>query len=286
MADLLETTRQLHEDIERYEDELVRRIKETPSRAEERIKNDHAIVKLASIIKEKTIEALNIHNSNSLCCMPEVPQDTASPQFQQLLDDFHADADTIMSLFKGKAPVFIESSDPTQGLEVSVPFSGEEAEGTCIDLMTNYTVMLNLVSDEQRKEWKYIDYVREFWRWDAEPNRALRYHCGCAEWGRYVRGLLEYIVGFIQRTQPLRQISQEVQQLEGTTLTDEEDTALRPVMEEMEKTCYCVYCSRQFTKDTVFKGHLKGKKHTEALRVSGESETVKAMWTLQTLMRG
>ena len=101
---------------------------------------------------------------------------------------------------------------------------------------------------------------------------------------RFLNDLVQYLLSFHERVYPLVPISKPLALIEedfnqkweakavpgwfdsDTKMTDENENGaqVKSMDTGHSDPLYCVACQKQFTKDTVFNAHLKGKKHIKA----------------------
>lgn len=111
-------------------------------------------------------------------------------------------------------------------IDVSTMFSDEEYYGKYVDLRSFHIQYKTLVGDITYKE-----YLGKF----------AELPCGHGkEYEAYVAELHKYLEGFWARARPLE---------------------AKPKVEASEDPLFCVPCQKRFAKQSVFDGHLTGKKH-------------------------
>ncbi|BFU20105.1 splicing factor 3A subunit 3, putative [Entamoeba histolytica HM-1:IMSS-B] len=281
---LLERTRQLHEEIELFEDEIVRRIKNQPVLQEDKIKNEHIIMKLNHEINQRTGELISLYEDKNGKKEEELQMISGNGNTTDLLKIFYQGIEQIKNEFKGKPVSFIESVGPSDDIyEITIPFSGEEMNGKCIDLIVIFNEMINLVEDISQDDWKYIDYIREFWEWESPQNQKRRYHCSCNKWKKYVNNILNYLISFIERSQPLFDINMNIS-ITKKQFSDEQINNMNYKEEVLKKNCFCVYCDKKFSKETVLESHFKSKKHFQMVKKSEERSINETMLLIKELM--
>eukprot|EP00357_Protocruzia_adherens_P006402 CAMPEP_0115018224 /NCGR_PEP_ID=MMETSP0216-20121206/28655_1 /TAXON_ID=223996 /ORGANISM="Protocruzia adherens, Strain Boccale" /LENGTH=490 /DNA_ID=CAMNT_0002389331 /DNA_START=18 /DNA_END=1490 /DNA_ORIENTATION=- len=150
--------------------------------------------------------------------------------------------------------------------EVKRPqFSGEEFDGKFVDLHHHFLVYQNLRKLREFKSCKitdYIIYLRKFDQFHLIPKEGKD-----KAYEHYLRELSGYLFGFLQRTQPLYDFNDlqarfdeefeerwENRQVVGWEMVIES-------CKDIKNNLYCVPCEKQFTNESVFESHKKGRKH-------------------------
>lgn len=117
----------------------------------------------------------------------------------------------------------------------------------------------------------YITYLDTFARFERNKQRELS-----KPYQEYINNLYEYITGFIRRAFPLvdldeklKEYNEEYDKMNNDNQNDEgkpsSDNSNGAEKSTEENPLYCKVCQRSFAKETVFKAHLKGKKHLAAV---------------------
>lgn len=156
--------------------------------------------------------------------------------------------------------------------ELEQKFTGEEGLGRYFDLHESFTAYLNLKGVER---WTYLVYLDRFDRFKVfDKNlKANGYYYS------YLLGMEDYLKSWIRRAQPIFNFEEFYQQglEEFNKLWEEGKVPLWEKPEEApDSTLYCLACDKHFTKQTVFDGHLAGKKHLKgvsALKSKGLKDT-------------
>lgn len=121
----------------------------------------------------------------------------------------------------------------------------------------------------------YVEYLRTFASFDEKAKASTEYL-------KYLDQLHEYLLRFYTNTYPLTGVSKALQKessLESTEngkakeakdgeSKDGEAKAEEPKAEENE--LFCKACDKLFAKETVYKGHLDGKKHKKNQKLLDE----------------
>lgn len=128
-----------------------------------------------------------------------------------------------------------------QDLKISDFFNIQEYFGKYLDLIEFYEIWINL----NNEKLNFIKYLEIFYDFDKqniinENNEFLN----------YLTRLLKYLIKFINNSIPLFNLKNFLINLENEFNKTKEENPL-----------YCKDCDKIFAKETVFKGHLTGKKH-------------------------
>lgn len=165
--------------------------------------------------------------------------------FDELYQDIKNNGDEtvvkdLSSIYTIKSSKLNILSEVGSGIDLSLMFSGEEYFGKYLDLISFHEKWLNL-STQKISYVKYLETFNKFEQYDGKKND---------EYLDYLKGLANYLEGFIKRSTPLFDL----------------DSLLKEVELEFQKTkqdkgLYCEACDKNFAKQTVYDAHLLGKKH-------------------------
>ncbi|ELP91113.1 pre-mRNA-splicing factor PRP9, putative [Entamoeba invadens IP1] len=269
MSVVLEELRQLHETIEMYDDEIVRRLKTVPTLQEEKIQNDHIIMSLNRAINDKTHRLISLYSdqsnelSNDLKKLT-VESDSSDPL--KLFTDFHNTISALKSSYVNKDVTFVstfqipevENSERYLGL-----FSGEETNGKFLDFFAIFQTLNNIPfpehSDFDVQSIKYTDFLDFFYDFDNEVNITIRYLSPLEHYLDYLKQIKTYLVSFLTRSKPLEEFDKHVSDIETSAHEHSADYSLKSALED--KYEYCVYCGKKFAKASVFGYHKKSAPH-------------------------
>lgn len=126
------------------------------------------------------------------------------------------------------------------GMDLSLRgmFSGEEFHGKCLDLVQFHEQWLQF----SENKISYIQYLQIFDKFEQqELNKGKEYL-------EYLISLVDYLKRFISRTEPLFDLESFVISITREYTEDQDGL-------------YCRACEKTFAKQTVYDGHLSGKKH-------------------------
>lgn len=207
--------------------------------------------------------------------------ESISRQPSDSLNSQHEDLGSIYSMYssspisevqatkKGKFKVkrkFILSEEAIRRLNVDTLFSPEEAFGKNLDLRALHEQYVRLIG----KKVSYIEYLRSF----HSPTFVEFPSANRNDYEQYIRSLWDYIDGFFKRANPLNDMNSMQKAIE-------EKFKAETVVEEPEKKdgnpnengeVYCKACDKVFNKESVYKGHLEGKKHKKNIKRMEEQE--------------
>ncbi|KAH3687655.1 hypothetical protein WICPIJ_001372 [Wickerhamomyces pijperi] len=175
-------------------------------------------------------------------------------EFDRFFSELDSASDTkpFRSYYSMKSNFSNILSEFASDLNIADLFSGEESLGQYLDLLEHYEEWLNLDS-EKGSYIKYLDIVSQFDKYQLIKGRDERN----IEYLNYLKGLLAYLVGFVRRALPLFDID--------GWLKDHADPVDAHAKEEQVDSLHCKYCRKTFAKDTVYQGHLSGKKHLKSV---------------------
>ncbi|KAJ1633687.1 hypothetical protein T492DRAFT_1142593 [Pavlovales sp. CCMP2436] len=212
----IERVRTLHEDIELLEkaaaDELVARaaMKHRP----EQIMSDHTTHALRDHILDRNAQLQALYADEDGLLRSEIDDITgdgaieafygrfrrirASHVGNELVNTLDADEEMVSAVLEG---------------EPQIIFSGEEAEGKFLDLHASYAAFVNLRGIKPKapdkkgaKAASAVDYYTFLVKIALAPEEVPIAVARTAGYHRYLFKLLEYLVDFVKRTQPLADV--------------------------------------------------------------------------------
>ncbi|KAL7722964.1 Splicing factor 3A subunit 3 [Entamoeba marina] len=289
MSYTLEIIRSLHEDIELYEDEIVKLLKEQPVVQEERVSNGHIVQHLNGVINSKTLQLMTLYEDSDKVKENELRLISYDPSNSGgVLQTFYNKIALIKEKYADKQPEFPPRVGPTdEDYSIQIPFSGEETFGKCLDLTTIYNEMINLV--DGGTEWKYIDFVRSFWDWDSDDYKQKRYKTSWKKWKEYIYVIYCYVVGFMKRSQPLVDVDSKVGQIVEKFEEVWKNNDSHIINDNsIENVLYCSFCDKSFSNPSVIQSHVKSKRHLKLLQCvkNEEHDVALQMYVIKTLMNG
>lgn len=195
--------------------------------------------------------------------------------FDSLLEDFKqknheyqpltADLKSIYSMYssapmneikttkKGKMKVkrkHIISEEVSKYIDTDNLFSAEEYYGKYIDIKKFHDTFQSLT----KAQIPYIEYLKIFHRLPVQE--AL----DSPQYEFYIKDIRDYLIQFITKSE----LNVDIKQLLATAKTDGTDKVEGEANSNGE--IYCKACDKSFSKESVYKGHLEGKKHKNNLK--------------------
>lgn len=83
------------------------------------------------------------------------------------------------------------------------------------------------------------------------------------EYKQYLGDLLNYLIDFLKRSQPLTELDNMMKEIE------EQFDAEMQALEQLKDPLVCDACNKKFAKESVFQSHLTGKKHLKNAAKAG-----------------
>ncbi|CAK7897080.1 pre-mRNA-splicing factor Prp9p [[Candida] anglica] len=135
-------------------------------------------------------------------------------------------------------------------------FSPAEEYGKYLDLTQFYDRYRTLSKDS---ELTYVDYLTKFETLKVQDES-------------YLEDLKEYLESFLSRSQPFLDLNEVSIKMDKKVEQDlAEDTSSDATVDGAvndKGEIFCLACDKWFTKESVYKGHLTGKKHLKNLKKS------------------
>ena len=228
----IEEIGQLHEEIEISENEIVTRLKHIPLKYEDKIKNEMQIKHLQEIISTKAKKLEELYKDEDGIKLQEITTISQNGNitdqmyiFNQLIDSISTTSIQSVS-HQNELTEIKETNTIDKNEQVYIPFSGEESNGKCLDLLQSYQKVLNILSSttykldkfDQLKEkriidWAYTNYITEFYVFTNEKYKQL-FHINSFEiMSNYINQIYTYLIEFIKKTKPLYQLDDHIQSI-------------------------------------------------------------------------
>ncbi|KAI3900646.1 hypothetical protein MKW92_022830 [Papaver armeniacum] len=207
---LLEVTRSKHEQVERFERLIIKDFENEPTSDRERLFQDHRVRNMVEAITSSTEELIEIYQDNDNARKDEIAalggQTAAGTGIEAALSAFYDGLKEIHEYHK-RHPYSraLEESDQELLLkeEPRVEFSGEEGHGRYLDLHELYNRYINLDSVlDPSKIIEYSAYLDVFSQPDQIPCKLKL----TRKYREYLEHLLEYLISFFRRTEPLQDL--------------------------------------------------------------------------------
>ncbi|RUS25551.1 hypothetical protein BC938DRAFT_471988, partial [Jimgerdemannia flammicorona] len=257
MESILEQQRSAHEEIERLEQAIVDQHLKNPKTHKERLTHEHRVCEFLDRISSRSHFLHNLYEDTDGARKTEIDALSGANEFSE----FYARLKSVKDYHRrypneSVEPLELEFLNQAQkereddGEDQTTLFSGEEGGGRFLDLNAVFERYLNL---KGVRKMDYLIYLSEFDDFEGT--------------------LKSYFEDFFRRAKPLFNITDlrstaratfEEQWREGKVIGWEKQAGAE---EEMESGLFCPACEKQFTKQTVYDAHLKGKKHIKAAEV-------------------
>lgn len=141
-------------------------------------------------------------------------------------------------------------------------FTPDELYGKYLDLFPFYETYKSIVDHNVT----YVEYLSIY---DQVPYEIVKRNN--TAYSKYIKDLAEYLLKFIEKVQPLSNID-ELQ--EDMTKQFSSSTKIQTDGKSNDRgEVYCEACDKLFAKDSVYKGHLSGKKHQRNIKNRASSES-------------
>lgn len=295
---MLERCRQLFEDSESLERAACESLLREGRTAGQRVHNQHAAAH--ALAEQMEVHRTLVDALGERGLQEEVQQckgvdgETFSRFYAQLeqLKAYHQRF-PFVSLRGARAAEPAEGEEEEERLEAQlgapvVAFSGAESHGRHLDLHSFYDTFLNLKVSKLARDkdpaysLTYRMYVGSFYVFSSADAAGKD-----EEYLHYLLDLLAYLVDFLQRAQPLLDVRRTLDSIALDTQTKWDDGTQRAWdggggagagAGAASDPLYCKACDKRFAKQSVFDGHLGGKKHIAAAKkMGGEGGAAKAL---------
>ncbi|CAH2351233.1 pre-mRNA-splicing factor Prp9p [[Candida] railenensis] len=200
-----------------------------------------------------------LHNRN----LPVVTDDVA--HMYEMFSSRPDDNDSIVKRAKRKHIL----SKAASHIDLRSTFSEEEEYGKSLYLVPFFETYKNLVENST------ISYVEYLSLYDVVPYSAISNR---KLYAKYLDELLAYQLDFIRRSRPFEDIVlSEIQNIKietaGVEATDSKVEAVADGSTNEKGEIFCLACDKWFAKESVYKGHLTGKKHIKNSKRSTEESS-------------
>ncbi|KAI6035068.1 hypothetical protein F5J12DRAFT_10531 [Pisolithus orientalis] len=293
MDSVIETQRQAHEDIERYEIVLYSLLARNQPTHETKLQSEHKAAQVLSRLSAR-VAALKAQYEDEDARKAETDALTAPTQpgdlsefyarLVKIQDHYHKYPDVAAGGFDPELAALLEEGNQ-DGLDdeeyeeedpVGLLFSGEEAYGKYVDLYASHTAYNNLKNITKRLSYlQYFDVLlaAQLGKLHAELSReTLR----TKEYESYIHSLHDYLLSFTKKTQPLVDVDSKHQEQElefqkkweAGEFGEDWDSRLPAkcgVDAAQNGDIWCSACQKGYSKQTVYDAHLSSKKHVKAI---------------------
>ncbi|XP_027103575.1 splicing factor SF3a60 homolog [Coffea arabica] len=201
---LLEVTRASHEEVERLERLIVKDLQTEPPTARERLYQSHRVRNMIEQITETTNKLVEIYEDKDNARKDEIA--ALGGQTATGTNVFSAFYDRLKEIreYHRRHPAarVIDANDEYEQIlreEPQIEFSGEEASGRYLDLHELYNDYLNSKFGERIEYTAYLDVF-------SQPHKIPQKLKFMRQYREYLQKLLEYLVYFFERTEPLQDL--------------------------------------------------------------------------------
>ncbi|PHH89488.1 hypothetical protein CDD83_5983 [Cordyceps sp. RAO-2017] len=269
-----EDQRYIHEDLERLEQAIADRAREEHKHIRNQLNQGHEIAQLLEQIQQQCSNLVAIFEDDAGSMAREIEQiETGDPfgQFYSQLNELrehhsrypNEQAENSEQRYKARRvadmPTIVDSI-----------FSGEEAYGRFFDLHTCHEAFMNLPNV---KRLNYLQYLENFDNFSPGYGGVKRVEKLTDQYFKYVGDIVDYLVSFRKRTQPLEPSGMVLAKLdeEFDKAWDNDELQGWQLDQTSGKkdsdgagTVWCAECEKEFKNENVYKGHLAGRKHLKA----------------------
>ncbi|KAJ9545687.1 hypothetical protein OSB04_025394 [Centaurea solstitialis] len=201
---LLELTRAAHEETERYERLIVKDLQNEPASNKDRLYQSHRVRHMIDQITSTTHKLVEIYEDKDQARKDEIA--ALGGQTATGTNVFSAFYDRLKEIreYHRRHPSarVIDTTDEYEQLlqeEPQIEFSGEEAYGRYLDMHELYNYYIN---SKFGKQIDYSSYLEVF----SQPHTIPRKLKLTRQYREYLSKMLEYLVYFFERTEPLQDL--------------------------------------------------------------------------------
>lgn len=199
---LLEVTRASHEEIERLERLIVKDLQTEPATNKDRLHQSHRVRNVIEQILESTHKLVDIYEDKDGARKDEIA--ALGGQTATGTNVFSAFYDRLKEIreYHRRHPAarVVDTSDEYEQLlkeEPQIEFSGEEGFGRYLDLHELFGEYINSKFGEPIEYAAYLDVF-------YKPHKISRKLKSTRQYKEYLQKLLEYLIYFFERTEPLQ----------------------------------------------------------------------------------
>ncbi|XP_030532398.1 splicing factor SF3a60 homolog [Rhodamnia argentea] len=210
---LLEVTRAAHEEVERLERLIVKDLQNEPPSNKDRLFQSHRVGHMIDTIVATTEKLIEVYEDKDNARKDEIA--ALGGQTATGTNVFSAFYDRLKEIreYHRKHPAarVVDANEEYEELlkeEPQIEFSGEEAFGRYLDMHELYHQYINCKFGEPIEYSAYLDVF-------SQPERISRKLKLTRQYKEYLENLLEYLVYFFQRTEPLQDLDRIFAKVEG-----------------------------------------------------------------------
>ncbi|CAL1409685.1 unnamed protein product [Linum trigynum] len=212
---LLETTRASHEEVERLERLIVKEFQNDPTSSKDRLLQSHRVRNMIDTIVTTSHKLVDIYEDKDQARKDEIA--ALGGQTASGTNVFSAFYDRLKEIreYHRRHPAsrvvdVDEQYDALLKEEPVIEFTGEEAHGKYLDLHELYNQYINAKfgmprSDKKESEDSHIEYST-YLNLFSQPQKINWKLKLTRQYREYTQNLLEYLVYFFQRTEPLQDL--------------------------------------------------------------------------------
>lgn len=171
---ILEQTRSLHEDIERFERLIVKDLKRETVSHQEKLFQSHRIRKMLESTETHAAKLIRIYEDNDHARRDEIAALAGDNVFSNFYERLNEVRDYHRRYPKNDVTE-AENDEDTLKLEPSVEFSGEEAFGKYVDLHELYNRYINSKFGEKLEYYEYLTSIMNFDTVSLESKMTAEY---------------------------------------------------------------------------------------------------------------
>ncbi|XP_074570094.1 splicing factor SF3a60 homolog [Curcuma longa] len=211
---LLEVTRSAHEDVERLERLIVRELQREPDSNRDRLFQSHRVRHMIDLITNTTDKLIDIYEDKDSARKDEIAAlggQTATGSIT-LFGAFYDRLKEIRDYHRRHPSArVVDTTEEYEELlkeEPHIEFSGEEAFGRYLDMHELYNEYINSKFGDSSTE--YLTFLDSFSRTQSIPCHLKL----SRQYKEYLEHVLQYLVSFMERTQPLQDLDRLFEKLE------------------------------------------------------------------------
>ncbi|KAJ6887939.1 splicing factor SF3a60 [Populus alba x Populus x berolinensis] len=227
---LLEVTRASHEEVERLERLIVKDLQNEPANNKDRLFQSHRVRNMIENIITTTEKLVEIYEDKDNARRDEIA--ALGGQTAMGTNVFSAFYDRLKEIreYHRRHPAarVVDANEDYEAMlkeEPVIEFTGEEAFGKYLDMHELYNQYNNLKFEKPIEYSTYLDIF-------SQPNIVPRKLKFSRQYREYMENLLEYLVYFFQRTEPL----QDLDRIFSKVTTEFEEQWENDAVQGWEKT--------------------------------------------------
>ncbi|XP_042429725.1 splicing factor SF3a60 homolog [Zingiber officinale] len=211
---LLEVTRSAHEDVERLERLIVRELQREPDNSRDRLFQSHRVRHMIDLITNTTDKLIDVYEDKDSARKDEIAAlggqtaTGATTLFGAFYDRLKEIRDYHRRHPSARVVDTTEEYEELLKEEPHIEFSGEEAFGRYLDMHELYNEYINSKFGDSSTE--YLTFLDSF-----SQTQSIPFHLKLSrQYKEYLEHVLQYLVSFMERTQPLQDLNRLFEKLE------------------------------------------------------------------------